>query len=241
MSIIILFCLHFHRFVLNVCSYRYDTQVLFTSSAWDNAQAICIGGNAAEYGPNDEYAWYNDAASYLFVSYNGGRSKAFLDCTSGGLVLAGDEAHLEINHIAETNNRTPNVPIVALRSGADTSALWSIDAGGAAWTNSGCQWNTDAMGFTAEMADGDVTRDAAVEVAPLQKNALARGTLISSLEEDDKERVVQAILYGEMTLIDLHVKEKAYSTDGDSYAGQISGVFCKVDFTQQKKDPSTGV
>ena len=224
-------------------------QVLFVSSEWADANVLCIGGNAAEYGPH-EYNWYDEAAPYLFVSYDGGRSKAFLDCSGGGLTSAGDEAHLEINHIAETSIRVPNVPIVALRSDAGTSNVWSIDAWGAAQTNTGCEWRTDAVGgFTAEMADGEIfiasqvnaTGDATVETTSLEKDILPRGTLISALERDEKEQVVRAILYGEMTLIDLHIKEEAYSTDGESYADQIMGVFCKVDFAQQKKDPSTGV
>ena len=129
-------------------------QVLFASSEWANANALCIGGNADEYGPH-EYNWYDEAAPYLFVSYDAGRSKAFLDCSSGGLASAGDETHLEINPIAESNIRMSGAPIVAFQDGAGASSLWSIDAWGAAQTNSGCEWRTDAVGFTAELAAGE--------------------------------------------------------------------------------------
>ena len=129
-------------------------QVLFASTEWADANVLCIGGNAAEYGPH-EYNWYDEAAPYLFVSYDAGRSKAFLDCSSGGLASAGDEAHLEINHIAESNIRMSGAPIVDFQDGAGTSSLWSIDAWGAAQTNSGCEWRTDAVGFTAELAAGE--------------------------------------------------------------------------------------
>ena len=126
-------------------------QVLFASSEWAHANALCIGGNADEYGPH-EYDWYDEAAPYLFVSYDAGRSKAFLDCSSSGGLAS---AHLEINHIAQANIRMSGAPIVAFQDGAGTSSLWSIDAWGAAQTNSGCEWRTDAVDFTAELAAGE--------------------------------------------------------------------------------------
>ena len=130
-------------------------QVLFASSEWADANVLCIGGNADEYGPH-EYNWYNEAVPYLFVSYDAGRSKAFLDCSSGGgLTSAGDEAHLEINHIAGSNIRMSGAPIVAFQDEAGKSSLWSIDAWGAAQTNSGCEWRTDAVDFTAELTAGE--------------------------------------------------------------------------------------
>jgi len=129
-------------------------QVLFASSEWADANALCVGGNAAVYGPH-EYTWHDESVPYLFVSYDGGRSKAFLDCSSSGLSSAGEEAHLEIRHIAQANIRMSAAPIVALRDEAGKSDLWSIDAWGAAQTYSGCEWRTDAVGFAAQLAAGE--------------------------------------------------------------------------------------
>ena len=72
-------------------------QVRFASSEWANAEAFCIGGNVTDL---HDYAWHDETAPYLFVSYDGGRSKAFLDCSSGGLASAGEEAHLEARQVA---------------------------------------------------------------------------------------------------------------------------------------------
>ena len=99
--------------------------------------------------------WYGESVPYLFVSYDGGRSKAFLDCSGSGLSSAGEEAHLEIRHIAQANIRMSAAPVVALRDEAGKSDLWSIDAWGAARTNAGCEWRTDAVGFTAQLAAGE--------------------------------------------------------------------------------------
>ena len=65
--------------------------------------------------------------------------------------------YLEINRTAEIDNtRMPDTSVVSFQDGAGTSSLWSIDAWGAAQTNSGCKWRTDAVGFTAELAAGEV-------------------------------------------------------------------------------------
>ena len=128
-------------------------QVLFASSEWINAEAFCIGGNTADYAPH-EHAWYDDDVPYLFVSYDFGRSKAFLDCGNGrpsaGDVVAAavddQRGHLEINRIAEIDAiRMPDAPIVAFLLGANPSAFWSIDAWGAARTDSDCQWRADPL------------------------------------------------------------------------------------------------
>jgi hypothetical protein len=92
----------------------------------------------------------------MFVSYDGGRSKAFLDCSSSGLTSAGEEAYLEINHITGIDPHKSDAPVVAFLLGANTSAFWSIDAWGTARTDSDCQWRTDALGFTTtETAFGE--------------------------------------------------------------------------------------
>lgn len=56
----------------------------------------------------------------------------------------------------------------------------------------------------------------------------------------DEERVV----HGELQLIRLELTEKVYEKKdgdgGDSYEGQVKGVFCALDFKQQKDDPSKG-
>ena len=135
-----------------MCYYRHDTQVLFTSSKWDSAQAICVGGNSGQYGPH-EYAWYDDTMPYLFVSYDGGHSKAFLQCNRllGADADTTDKAHLEIDDASKTIGTT-NAPVVAFQ--LNSNAFWSIDAWGFMETNSECQWYTDAVGFTSEMAVG---------------------------------------------------------------------------------------
>ena len=133
---------------------RYDAQVLFTSSKWDNTEAICIGGNAGRYGPH-EYAWYDDSMPYLFVSYGDGHSKAFLQCNSLlelGVAGTDDQAHLEIDDASKTIGTT-NTPVIAFQ--LNSNAFWSIDAWGFMEANSECQWYTDALGFTAEKAVGE--------------------------------------------------------------------------------------
>ena len=133
------------------CLYRYDTQVLFTSSKWDNAEAICVGGNAGLYGPHD-FAWYDDSMPYLFVSYGGGHSKAFLQCNSL-FGATNDQARLEIADASKIIGAA-NPPVVSFQLNGD-NAFWSIDAWGSMMTNSECQWYTDALGFTDEMAVGE--------------------------------------------------------------------------------------
>ena len=135
-----------------MCYYRHDTQVLFTSSKWDNAEAICIGGNSEQYGPH-EYAWYDDSMSYLFVSYDGGHSKAFLQCNSllGAAAGTDHQAQLEVGDSSKTIGTT-NAPVIVFH--LNSNAFWSIDAWGFMETNSECQWYTDAVGFTSEMAVG---------------------------------------------------------------------------------------
>ena len=127
----------------------FDTQVLFTSSKWDNAQAICIGGNSGQYGPH-VYAWYDDSMPYLFVSFDGGSSKAFLQCNSllGAAADTNDQARLEIEETSTSNN-----PVVAFQH--DSNAFWSIGAEGSMQTSLECEWYTDAVGFTAELAVGE--------------------------------------------------------------------------------------
>ena len=122
-----------------------NEQVLFISSTWANAEAICIGGNANTYGPH-EYSWYNEDVPYLFVSYDDGHSKAFLDC-NGLHVHASSEAHLEINGVSNDagSSAAPNVSFQQ-----DMKDIWSIDEWGSVKMNSDCQWYTDAaVGLTA--------------------------------------------------------------------------------------------
>ena len=97
-------------------------QVLFASSEWDNAEAICIGGNANLYGPHD-YAWFDETVPYLFVSYDGGNSKAFLDCN--GLSTTTSKAHLEIDGNSDDAGISA-APVVSFQQ--NSNALWSIDA-----------------------------------------------------------------------------------------------------------------
>ena len=89
---------------------------------------------------------------YLFVSYGGGHSKAFLQCNSL-FGATNDQARLEIADASKIIGAA-NPPVVSFQLNGD-NAFWSIDAWGSMMTNSECQWYTDALGFTDEMAVGE--------------------------------------------------------------------------------------
>ena len=89
---------------------------------------------------------------YLFVSYDGGNSKAFLQCNSL-LGAANNQAHLDIEDTPKTIG-TANAPVVAFQLN-DADYLWSIDAWGSVNTRNGCEWYTDEVGFSVQMAVGN--------------------------------------------------------------------------------------
>ena len=171
---------------------RYDAQqVLFTSSKWDNTEAICVGGNAGQYGPHD-YAWYDDSMPYLFVSYAGGHSKAFLQCNSLlelGVAGTDDQAHLEIEDASKTIG-SANTPVIEFQ--LNSNAFWSIDAWGFMETNSECQWYTDAVGYTTEMAVGEDFGQLAIN--SVKQDTDEAGALRGHLSDnagDDKQAVTK--------------------------------------------------
>ena len=75
---------------------------------------------------------------YLFVSYDGGHSKAFLQCNSLlGAAGTDGQAHLEIEDTSNTIG-TAVTPVVSFQH--NSNALFSIDTWGAMKTNPECQW-----------------------------------------------------------------------------------------------------
>ena len=64
-----------------------------------------------------------------------------------------------------------------------------------------------------------------------------RKELVAGRNFERKEEVLEGILNGSVNLVDITNVNIATPTDDGSYEG-VTGVFCKLDFSLHKNDPS---
>mmetsp|Transcript_36438 Transcript_36438/g.79342 ORF Transcript_36438/g.79342 Transcript_36438/m.79342 type:complete len:369 (+) Transcript_36438:52-1158(+) len=117
-------------------------KVLYVDLNYPDAKKFCIGEKSGAY-MHDFYShpWYDVKTPFLFVSFDGGDSSAYLRCT--GVGREDKDALLKIVDYSDSF-ATGSDPIVKFKKGPGyENALYWIDAFGRPYADYGCDWFLD--------------------------------------------------------------------------------------------------